>query len=242
MIAPKFRSRRALLGVCTCLFAGPCAAYSIVDASYFANPNVVGVDNYVAGQNTQIGFDFFPNGDPISTPTVIPGTTGAFVSGDISNAFLSIGVTLGSDDVAISQPGNPDGIGLRSGSNALAPGGAVLDSTDPFDFSFAVAATAAGIWVTDGPTNEVAVSFFDPLDQLIVNLTAPSNVNHLFLGIETANGIQRIQVTTFGSDDYFVEDLTYITRSDVPVPGSLFLVLSGLAAVRLCSRTRRASQ
>lgn len=40
-------------------------AFTQVDIEFFGTPKVVGVDSLVPGESAVLGFDVFPNGDPI---------------------------------------------------------------------------------------------------------------------------------------------------------------------------------
>jgi hypothetical protein len=201
------------------------ATFSIIDESYFGTPVVVGLDPVVPGGPTIIGFDLFPDGSAIDTVTPVPGSSTLFMSSPLTTAFQSVGVFFGADDVAVSQPSAPAAIGVQSPPNTLASE-PMSPANATTDISFQVPTPAAGMWIADGPTNDVTVSFYDPSDQLITALAAPPDQIYLFLGIESPTGIGRISLSTSGIDDYYVEDLHFI--ASIPEPTSVFLVMSCL--------------
>ncbi len=186
----------------------------------FVDPNIVGVDPFVAGEATLLGFDLDPLGVPVSTS--VAGVGGLFFSGSLVTTFHSVGIELGADDFAVSQPSNPAGLGLHSVPNALASNGTGLPlGTTSIRFVQPGTATpgvvpAAGVWVADGPTNDVTASFYDSNDQLIVALTAPPAQGSWFVGIEDPDGIARIEIATSRQDDYYVDDLYFGPVTPVP--------------------------
>lgn len=182
------------------------AQFTPIDASYFGTPAMVGVDPFVVTEPAVIGFDLLPDGSPITTPNAITGLL--FGSAPLTSAFEAVGIQLGADDVAVSQPSAPSGIGAISLPNTLAPN-ASLSFPAPIDITFVHGAGAAGIWVADGPTNKVTATFRDPHGAEITTLIAePSSVLQ-FLGIQSEVPIGSMQVTTAFVDDYYAEDLHF---------------------------------
>lgn len=204
------------------------AAFTTIDDTYFGTPAIVGVNSILPGQSAVIGFDLLPDGSVITTPNAVPGAPPISVSDPLTTVFEPVGVYFGANDVAISQPSNPSGAGVISGPNALASE-PTLPFTSNTEIKFVNSTLAAGIWVTDGPTNEVSISFFNLTNNLITTLSAASNEGIVFLGIQSDQGISRMSIFTSGSDDYFVDDLHYI--APVPIPTSILLLGSGLLGV-----------
>ncbi len=202
------------------------AAYTAIDITYFGTPSIVGIDPIVPGQSILIGFDRFPNGSIISTPYTVPQATSLFISDPLSTAFVSVGIRLGADDVAISKPSHPPGVGVVSGPNSLAS-----EPNYPFnsttEIEFLNTTYATGLYVSDGPTNDVSISFFDSTDSLITTINPPSSELRAFIGIYSDERISRILLSTSGNDDYYVDDLYYFAPS-VPIPSAVWLFGSGL--------------
>lgn len=216
---------RAITAV-TLLAAHAHAAFTPIEADFFAGAAVVGVDPINGPGPRTVGFDFAPDGSAIATPNQFGSL---FASNGITNVFAPVGLLLNPAAVAVSQPSNPSGIGTMSGSNALAAG---IPSNGTLTFMFTQGASAAGFFALDGPTNEVTASFFDTQGQLITTLTADAVVD--YLGITSDDPIGFITVTTTASDDYYVEDLSFTA---LPAPaGALIAPL----ALTVASRRRRA--
>lgn len=210
------------------------SAFAIVDQAFFGTPNVVGIDTITPGESALIDFEVFPNGSPITTPFSVPGAPSLFVSQPLTTSFVEVGVQFGLDDVAISQPSNPPGAGVISGSNALASESvAIINSIT--NVQFLNSTSAAGIWISDGPTNDVSVSFFDLNDNLITTLSSLDK--QVFLGIQSNEMIRRISISTSNTDDYYVDDLYFV--SSVPLPGSLYLFSSAVLAILGLRKRRR---
>ena len=195
------------------------AGFTQIDDSYFAGAPVVGVDaiGELLDQPVTVGFDFAPDGTPIATPHPAGGS-GLFFSDPIENVFASVGLLIDPGSRAVSQPANPAGIGARSGENTLAsdfsanPHGTIV-------FTFTNGVSAAGFVGADGPTNDIHASFFDIGGNLIATLT-PADVADYY-GIEADTAIGSIVIHSTASDDYYLEDLSFV---NVPSPAALPLV------------------
>ena len=215
--------------------------FTQIDATFFQTtwtPSIVGQNPIVLGRPAVLGFDLFPDGCPVPTPHEVQLPLGGpvYLSDPLTTAFVDVGILLGADEIAISQPSNPAGIGARSLPNSLA------STTYPFngltEITFVDPATgqvsptqAAGAWFADGPQNDVMVGFYDAANQLITTLK-PSSPDQLqwFAGIQADPGIAKMLCWVTNIDDYYMDDLYYIPT---PEPATLsLLALGGLAVVR----------
>lgn len=186
----------------------------------FGAVQVVGESPWVAGPSTRLGFDLLPDGSPLTTPNALG--NGLFTSAPIAAAFQSVGVLLDADDVAVAQPSNPGGTGTKSLPNSLG-GDATGGFFQPIEFRFVDPASgasttvpAAGMWIADGPTNDVTVTFFDANGATIAAI--PPGPVIAFIGIASPIGIARILLTASAADDYYIDDLYYGTA---PFAGGL---------------------
>jgi hypothetical protein len=202
----------------------------------FGQVAVVGVDPFVQGQPTRLGFDYLPSGMPLLTP--IATDWGLFVSGSIANAFRSVGVGIGANCVALSDPANPSGTGTISLPNVVC-GMTHVPFNGPMDISFVDSmsgspstVSSAAIWCADGPTNDTQVSFYDASDNLITTLSAPTVPALWFAGLHHPAGIARMHIENTGSDDYYVDDLYYGNVVPACAPGTPFCfpISSGVIA------------
>jgi len=215
--------------------------FTQIDATFFQTtwtPSIVGQNPIVLGRPAVLGFDLFPDGCPVPTPHEVQLPLGGpvYLSDPLTTAFVDVGILLGADEIAISQPSNPAGIGARSLPNSLA------STTYPFngltEITFVDPATgqvsptqAAGAWFADGPQNDVMVGFYDAANQLITTLK-PSSPDQLqwFAGIQADPGIAKMLCWVTNIDDYYMDDLYYIPT---PEPATLsLLALGGLAVIR----------
>lgn len=205
------------------LTASALAGFTQIDETYFAGAPFVGVDPIgdLTDLPITVGFDFAPDGSPIGTPNNIG--TPLFFSDPIDNVFAPVGLLIDPGSRAVSQPSNPAGIGAMSGVNTLAsdiaanPSGTIV-------FTFTNGVSAAGFFALDGPTNEVSAAFYDMSGNLITTLQPADPAT--YHGIESDIAIGSIVIESSASDDYYVENLSFI---NVPSPAALALLAPTLA-------------
>tara|TARA_R110002072_G_scaffold25443_2_gene84961 strand:+ start:12920 stop:13939 length:1020 start_codon:yes stop_codon:yes gene_type:complete len=184
------------------VLSGPCD---------FGAVQVVGETPWNPALPTKLGFDLHPDGTTVATP--FPVTSALSTSVPLTTTFQSVGVLLGIDDVAVSQPSNPAGIGVMSPANTLA-GSAAVGWTAPVDIQFVDPVSgapstvpAAGIWTVDGPVNDTSIEFRDGTGATIAIIHSTTVLS--FVGIAAAAGIGSMTISTSAPDDFFVEDLYY---------------------------------
>ena len=119
---------------------------------------VVGIDTFVQGRPTRLGFDSLPSEMPLSSPNATD--DGLFVSGLIATSIRSVGVDMGASCVELSDPGSPSGAGTISLTDVVC-GMTLSPFNGPVDIPFVDSMTgnpstvsSAAMWWAAGPTND----------------------------------------------------------------------------------------
>lgn len=176
---------------------------------------------------TLVDFENFPAGGQVP-----------YSSGDLDDEWISVGVLMSDDSVSngISAYAATFGVNPVSGTRAVADS---LNASGGFvEFKFVVPGTTtpmtvleAGIWVLNGDQGST-VTFFDAAGTLIHTLSPAAGTS--FAGIRATQGIASMRVTD--ADFYIVDDLQF---SAVPEPGTLALLILGLAGLGVFGSRRR---
>ena len=201
------------------VFAFPSTAYSQIELierrEFFGEVFEAGVDDlseYVPGAASLINFDQDLAGNDIETTVPLAGGILLRSPSPLTNTYLSVGVMLGNDEYAITRPGSAISVGAISCPNGLAPQ-ADLPNNDSITIDFMPPVEAAAVHVTDGPTNDVQVRFFDSAGDPIGPALAPPTPGTVlwFVGLSSEQPIARIVIITTNSDDYYIDNLYYGT-------------------------------
>jgi hypothetical protein len=222
---------------------------------YVANPTGNSTDfqtaaaSYGASVNTDINFNTHPLG-PLNGSFYL-GTHGVTLSssGDSNTIVFGSGPGDGNDSSGPLSPGE----GANSASNYLQDG----SSPSNFTISFATPVLGAGLFIIDyfnpSADNPLTIEAFTGANGTGTSLglfTSPSlnfqNNNRYFMGvISDANNIGSLVFTDVNSntgDSTGIDDVQFARwdGGQVPEPGSVLLVASGMAVAMIVRRKRRA--
>lgn len=148
--------------------------------------------------------------------------------GPVGGTYNSIGVNF---SAGVDFAGGQSGFGWLSAntiiesSNGGFNGPIELTMVQP-STNIPASVPAMGIFIADGPTNDVTVRFYDLSGALLGSITPGPGSTNIFVAFSHLNGIHRMVATTAGSDDYYLDGLVF-GRPMVPGP------LAGLAALPL---------